>query len=181
MLFLDEESQLAPVPQNLSRQIGSTRSAKRDPIIFPAANPEERYPYEVPFRVYFEDTDTQEIAYHATYARFSEGALVESFFNIRPLDSVGVFMDPNYIHLSRLGMRFLRAARLGDRLLVRTRGRQTSPGEVLVEQQIVLQESGQVAAQVVTEVGFVDQEGRRQRMPEPLEGLLPKSDRDSRG
>lgn len=179
VLFLDEDSQLAPVPRSLSRQIGSTRSAKRKPIIFPAVNTEERYPYEVPFRVYFEDTDMQEIAYHATYARFSEGALVESFFNIRPLDSVGVFMDPNYIHLSRLGMRFLRAARLGDRLLVRTRGRQTAPGEVLVEQQIVLSESDEVAAQVVTEVGFVDQDGKRQNMPELLEGLLPKSRRSS--
>lgn len=173
VLFLDREGQLATVPASLSRQLGPVSPGQRRPIRYPPVRAEERYSYKVPFRVYYEDTDAQNIAYHASYARYAEGALVESILNVLPPEAVSEWLDPNRIHLSRLGIRFLRAARLGDHLEVQIRGRQDIPGEVMVEQQIVHLDTDQVAAQVVMEVGFVDQEGRRQRVPEPLQNLVP--------
>ena len=173
VLFLDERGQLAPVPGSLASELETGRKRPRPPLRFPPGGKEERYPYTARFRVYFEDTDTQGIAYHATYAKFSEAALEETLLAMRPAEKRGSWLDPDHVHVSRLSMRFLRSARLGDRLVVQTRGRQTSPGEVLIEQQIILVEHEQVAAQVVMEVGFVDQEGKHQAMPEALRGLLP--------
>jgi acyl-CoA thioester hydrolase len=175
VLFLDAAGQLAPVPQSLAKLLGPPRTGTRPPVVFPSVRTEdeEQYTYVVPFRVYYEDTDAQGIAYHASYARFSEGALVETILSVLPREAVGEWLDPNRIHLSRLAIRFLRASRLGDYLEVQTRGRQPVPGEMLVEQKIILRDTDQVSAQVVMEVGFVDQEGRRQRVPKPLQDLVP--------
>ena len=116
VIFLYQRGQLAPVPGSLANELETGRERARPPLRFPSAGKEERYPYAHRFRVYFEDTDMQGIAYHATYARLSEAALEETLLAMRPAEKRGSWLDPDHVHVSRLGMRFLRSARLGDHL-----------------------------------------------------------------
>ena len=173
ILFVDSDGTLLQVPESISHSLGPPPAETRKPLRFPVARADEQYTYSVPFRVYFEDTDAQKTAYHASLARFAEGALVESIFRLLPREAVMEWLDPERIHLQRLGMRFLRATVLGDHLDVKTRAFHTSVGEIVVEQQIVLREKNLVATQVVWKVGFVDAEGHRLEVPERLRFLIP--------
>lgn len=173
VLFVDNGGKLLQVPESIAALLGPRPSQERGPLQFPVARADEPYTYSVPFRVYFEDTDAQKTAYHASLARFAEGALVESIFRLLPRKAVLEWLDPERIHLRRLGIRFLRATVLGDHLDVKTRAVHTSAGEIVVEQQILKRETNQVAAQVVWQVGLVDDEGKSLPVPEHLSFLIP--------
>ncbi len=84
-------------------------------------------------RVYYEDTDAGGVVYHSTYLNFCERARSESFFS----RNIDVF-DPQKGHflLTRAHCHFLKSAKLGDMLEVKTKFLECKRASLLIFQEI---------------------------------------------
>ena len=75
-------------------------------------------PFELPVRVYYEDTDAQGVVYYANYFRFMERARTE-WLEAMGVDHITLMNEENRILVvSEAHAKFLRPAKLGDRLIV---------------------------------------------------------------
>ena len=75
-------------------------------------------PFELPVRVYYEDTDAQGVVYYANYFRFMERARTE-WLEAIGVDHITLMNEENRILVvSEAHAKFLIPARLGDTLIV---------------------------------------------------------------
>jgi acyl-CoA thioester hydrolase len=75
-------------------------------------------PFELPVRVYYEDTDAQGVVYYANYFRFMERARTE-WLEAMGVDHITMMKNENRILVvSEAHAKFLVPARLGDHLIV---------------------------------------------------------------
>ena len=75
-------------------------------------------PFELPIRVYYEDTDAQGVVYYANYFRFMERARTE-WLEAMGVDHVTMMNEDNRILVvTEANAKFLIPARLGDSLIV---------------------------------------------------------------
>jgi acyl-CoA thioester hydrolase len=75
-------------------------------------------PFELPVRVYYEDTDAQGVVYYANYFRFMERARTE-WLEAMGVDHVTLMNEENRILVvTEAHAKFLIPARLGDSLIV---------------------------------------------------------------
>ena len=75
-------------------------------------------PFELPVRVYYEDTDAQGVVYYANYFRFMERARTE-WLEAMGIDHITLMNEENRILVvSEAHAKFLIPARLGDNLVV---------------------------------------------------------------
>lgn len=75
-------------------------------------------PFELPVRVYYEDTDAQGVVYYANYFRFMERARTE-WLEAIGVDHVTMMNEDNRILVvTEANAKFLIPARLGDSLIV---------------------------------------------------------------
>ena len=75
-------------------------------------------PFELPVRVYYEDTDAQGVVYYANYFRFMERARTE-WLEAMGVDHVTLMNEENRILVvTEANAKFLIPARLGDSLIV---------------------------------------------------------------
>ena len=75
-------------------------------------------PFELPVRVYYEDTDAQGVVYYANYFRFMERARTE-WLEAMGVDHVTLMNEENRILVvAEAHAKFLIPARLGDSLIV---------------------------------------------------------------
>ena len=75
-------------------------------------------PFELPVRVYYEDTDAQGVVYYANYFRFMERARTE-WLEAMGVDHVTMMNEDNRILVvTEANAKFLIPARLGDSLIV---------------------------------------------------------------
>jgi acyl-CoA thioester hydrolase len=78
-------------------------------------------PFELPVRVYYEDTDAQGVVYYANYFRFMERARTE-WLEAMGIDHVTMMNeDKRILVVSEAHANFLIPARLGDNLIVTAR------------------------------------------------------------
>ena len=114
-------------------------------------------------RVYFEDTDTAQIVYYANYLKFLERARTDM------LEAVGI--DHAAVHHDGLGayavaevkIRYLRSARVGDTLLIRSRLREVRAASVRIHQRVM--RGDELVAEAEVTAAFITAEGRPQRQP----------------
>ena len=96
----------------------------------------EERPFELPIRVYYEDTDAQGVVYYANYFRFMERARTEW------LRSLGVDMvrlqdeERRIFVVAEVNAKFLAPARLSDNLVVTARLADLSRVAFEIEQKI---------------------------------------------
>jgi acyl-CoA thioester hydrolase len=75
-------------------------------------------PFELPVRVYYEDTDAQGVVYYANYFRFMERARTE-WLEAMGVDHVTMMNeDKRILVVTEAHAKFLIPARLGDSLIV---------------------------------------------------------------
>ena len=75
-------------------------------------------PFELPVRVYYEDTDAQGVVYYANYFRFMERARTE-WLEAMGVDHITLMNEENRILVvTDAHAKFIVPARLGDSLLV---------------------------------------------------------------
>lgn len=83
-------------------------------------------------RVYYEDTDSGGIVYHANYIKYCERARSEIFFN----SDIHPFNDECNFVVSSLQAKFIKPAHLGDMLCVKTEVTNIKGASIELKQEI---------------------------------------------
>ena len=156
VLFLGINKKLEPVPEEFP-ECGSVPVVDEADYLPPVRLNEDEYlEHRRSFRVYYEDTDAQGIAYHITYYRFAEQTLMQL---LRPCwtPSTGALMEDSGARISGFDIRYLKAAVLGDRLEVRAGVRSPSPGRFIVDLRVVNEDKDIVTTDIM--IGVEVEEG----------------------
>ena len=116
-------------------------------------------------RVYYEDTDSMGVVYHANYLRFLERARSEMIGSLGPSVQEWTtrgLMFPIY----SIAMTFKAPARLCDDLIVLTRAKQTSPFRITFEQRIERPADGRLIVEAKVDAVCTDLQGGLREFPE---------------
>ncbi len=93
-------------------------------------------PFELPVRVYYEDTDAQGVVYYANYFRFMERARTE-WLEAMGVDHITMMNeDRRILVVSEAHAKFLAPARLGETLIVTASLSRLSRATFEIEQNI---------------------------------------------
>lgn len=124
-----------------------------------------------PVRVYYEDTDTAGVVYHANYLRYCERARTE-WLRALGVDQRNMRADTGLILVvTRVEANYLRGAELDDALEVQTHVARLGAASVMFEQFIVRGTERIFAAKVT--VACVDWNKKQAvRLPDELKALL---------
>ena len=113
--------------------------------------------------VYFEDTDTAGIVYYANYLKFMERARSDMLRAAGIDQRAAKEAGEGVYAVAHVDIRYLRPARLGDDLLVRSTVEQVRAASVIIHQR-VMRGAEQVADARVT-AAFLDPQDRPKRQP----------------
>ena len=121
-------------------------------------------PFELPVRVYYEDTDAQGVVYYANYFRFMERARTEW------LRSLGVDMvrlqdeDRRIFVVTEVNVKFRAPARLSDDLVVTAGLRDLSRAAFDIEQKIFRNSTdGEMLISGIVKAAYLDADTMRPR------------------
>ena len=113
--------------------------------------------------VYFEDTDTAGIVYYANYLKFMERARSDMLRAVG-IDQRAAKEDGTGVYaVAEVNIRYLRPARLGDDLLVRSTVEQVRAASVVIHQRVMRGAEGLADARVTA--AFLDPSDRPKRQP----------------
>lgn len=119
--------------------------------------------HRLPARVYFEDTDTAGIMYHAKYLHFLERGRTE-FLRVAGIDhGAAVKAGEGAYAVTEMQIKWLRPAKLDDVLTIETRLLSVRAAACQIEQCIT--RAGEPLAQATLIAAFLDPAGRPRRQP----------------
>ena len=129
-------------------------------------------PFELPVRVYYEDTDAQGVVYYANYFRFMERARTEW------LRSLGVDMvrlqeeDRRIFVVAEVNVKFHAPARLSDELVVTAGLRELTRVAFDIEQKIFRNSTdGDLLISGIVKAAYLDADSMRpKRVPSSIFG-----------
>ena len=125
--------------------------------------------HELVQRVYFEDTDFSGRVYHARYLHFMERGRSDYLrllgIHHRELAEKGLGFA-----VTRMEVKFLKAASIDDVLVVKTSTEETSGARIVLRQQIFCGDDRLIAANVT--VALIGAKGRALRLPPDIRAVL---------
>ena len=121
----------------------------------------------LPVRIYYEDTDTGGVVYHANYLKYCERARSDC---LRLLGIHQQQFDGMGFVVRRMVCDFLAPARLDDLVVVETRFLETAGARLELDQQVVLGKKTLFKALVT--VALIDARGRPKRLPREITAKL---------
>lgn len=131
----------------------------------------------LPIRVYFEDTDFSGLVYHASYIRWCERGRSD-FLRLIGNDHRALLdgfsgREPAAFVVRRMGLEFLKPARIDEILEVSTRVKATTAATLVLDQRISRGGAELFTAEVM--VVLVSQSGKPQRLSRALRDALQES------
>jgi acyl-CoA thioester hydrolase len=121
---------------------------------------------QIQIRVYYEDTDTSGIVYHANYLRFMERGRTELLRYIgQDHRSMLDADDPVAYAVRHMTLSFERPARIDDLLVVQTYVTGVTGARLMMRQR-VLDQSGTTLCSAEIEIACLSANGRPRRLPE---------------
>jgi acyl-CoA thioester hydrolase len=109
-----------------------------------------------PIRVYWEDTDAGGIVFYANYLKFFERARTE-WLRSQGLEQRALReRNGQMFVVGETSVRYHRAARLDDELLVTARVQETGRASLIIAQQAILKASGSLLCDGSIRIGWVD-------------------------
>lgn len=138
----------------------------------PSAGRIEGGEHLLPVRIYYEDTDFSGLVYHANYLRFFERGRSD-FLRLAGVRHAEMLAGPGMAFAVRaMSLDFLKAARIDDALLVRSRFSGLKGPRIHIAQR--LERDGEALVAAAVEVCCIDRTGRPMRPPALLlERLKP--------
>lgn len=119
--------------------------------------------HRFPCRVYFEDTDFTGVVYHANYLRFLERARSD-MLRVAGIDQRAAYEAGEGAYaVATMQLRYVRAARLDDDLLILSRIAELKAASVVVHQRVMRNDD--LIAEGEVRVAFVTRDGRARRQP----------------
>lgn len=141
----------------------------------------------LPLRIYYEDTDFSGVVYHANYVRYLERGRSEFIRQIGASHTQMLQAAAVTFMVSRLDLRFVRPARIDDRLEVRTLMEAARGARVMCRQAVT--RNGELILEAVVENVCVSLDGKPKRLPRvltervaaylPETGVIPANDVDA--
>ena len=113
-----------------------------------------------PLRVYYEDTDAGQVAYHASYLRWFERGRTEA---LALLGAGRSGAGEAFYVVAEVALRYRRPAQLGDALIVRTQVARIRSAACVVHQAVIRDEEVLAEGEVV--LVYVGADGRPRRQP----------------
>lgn len=129
--------------------------------------------HHLPVRVYYEDTDFTGVVYHANYVRYFERGRSD-FLRLAGVSHTDLLerKDPAAFVVTRLDIKFQRAARIDDALTVVTTYDRVKGPRLFISQRIL--RDGAVVATADVEAACITLDGRPRKPPSGLtETLTP--------
>ena len=158
---------------NQGKLLAGLRLARRDGMEAAGEESVEHQPgsgrfcgreHRLPLRIYCEDTDFSGVVYHANYVRYLERGRSDFIRELGVGLSVLLMAErPVTFMVSRLDMRFVRPARIDDRLEVRTVIDLVSGARVICRQSVM--RGNEVLLEAVSENVCIAMDGRPRRLP----------------
>ncbi|MDB5882452.1 MAG: 4-hydroxybenzoyl-CoA thioesterase [Ramlibacter sp.] len=109
-----------------------------------------------PIRVYWEDTDAGGIVFYANYLKFFERARTEWLRSLGLQQRELRERTGRMFVVAETSVRYHRAARLDDELLVTARVQETGQASLIIAQQALLKASGALLCDGTIRIGWVD-------------------------
>jgi acyl-CoA thioester hydrolase len=109
-----------------------------------------------PIRVYWEDTDAGGIVFYANYLKFFERARTEWLRSLGLQQRALRERNGQMFVVGETSVRYHRAARLDDELLVTARVQETGRASLIIAQQAILKASGSLLCDGSIRIGWVD-------------------------
>lgn len=125
--------------------------------------------HELPVRVYYEDTDMAGIVYYANYLKYIERARSEIVEDLG-IDQNAMRADGIVFAVTRVEADYVSAARLGDRLVVRTDHHAQGAVRWVFDQRV--ERDGQTIFRAKVTAVAMTTEGKPVRLPAELRSLL---------
>lgn len=133
----------------------------------PTAGRFEGREHILPVRVYYEDTDFTGLVYHANYVRYFERGRSD-FLRLAGVGHADLLAGetPLAFVITSMDLRFLKAARIDDALIVRTTYDALRGPRLTIRQTI--ERGGEVLCRAEVEAAVIDLTGRPRRAPATL-------------
>ena len=112
--------------------------------------------FQLPVRIYWEDTDAGGIVFYANYLKFFERARTEWLRSLGIAQSELRASAGGMFIVSETSVRYMRPARLDDELLVTAKLESGGRASLIIAQQALLKSSGEVLAEGTIRIGWVD-------------------------
>lgn len=125
--------------------------------------------YELPVRVYYEDTDMAGIVYYANYLRFIERGRSEWVREIG-MDQNAMKAEGYVFAVRRVEADYLAPARLDDELIVTTEVTQVTGARLVMDQWVKC--NGNALFHAVVTVIMMNEDGQPVRMPANIRRML---------
>lgn len=119
--------------------------------------------HQFAIRVYFEDTDTAGVVYHANYLRFMERARSDMLRAARIDQRAALDGGEGVYAVSELAIKYRRPAKLDDALLVESRVTQVRAASCVIHQRVM--RGDELLAEAEVTAAFLTPEGRPRRQP----------------
>ncbi|MCC6919463.1 MAG: tol-pal system-associated acyl-CoA thioesterase [Alphaproteobacteria bacterium] len=121
----------------------------------------------LPVRIYYEDTDTSGIVYHANYLRYFERGRSD-FLRLAGVRHLVMLEGETKLvwTLRRIALEYMRPARVDDLLHVRTRFTELAGARMTGEQQVV--KGADLLATARVEAAVITLDGRPRRVPKDI-------------
>ncbi|MDX2234503.1 MAG: YbgC/FadM family acyl-CoA thioesterase [Hyphomonadaceae bacterium] len=160
-------------PDKGQLQVGSVRPLDSGPAIWwpcamvddlPSAGRLEGRVHVLPVRIYYEDTDFSGVVYHANYLRYFERGRSD-FLRLAGVAHADLLAGdpPLAFAINRIGLEFIRAARIDDALVVATTYDHIKGPRLLISQAI--RRAGLPVATAAVEACCIGLDGRPRRPP----------------
>ena len=128
----------------------------------------------LPIRVYFEDTDFSGLVYHGSYVRWCERGRSDFLRLIgndhRALIDGGAGREPSAFVVRRMGLEFLKPARIDEVLQVETRVKATTAATLTLDQRVFRSDTLLFTAEVM--VVLISASGKPLRLSAALRDAL---------
>lgn len=126
--------------------------------------------HHLPLRVYYEDTDAGGVVYHANYLRFFERARTETMALIGIGDIAALAREGWTYVVASADIQFLRAAQLGDVLIIESEVAEVRGARCAVQQRVM--RDGQVLVRANIQLALLGPGGRPRPHPQAWLELL---------
>ena len=130
----------------------------------PTAGRFEGRAHFLPIRIYYEDTDFSGVVYHANYLRYFERGRSD-FLRLAGVSHSALLAGdpPTAFAVNRIGLEFVKAARIDDALLVRSAYDRIKGPRIIISQALLRGEA--VIATAAVEACCIGLDGRPRRPP----------------
>lgn len=126
--------------------------------------------HHFPIRIYYEDTDTADVVYHANYIKFAERGRTE-FLRHCGIEQYTLHQKDHFFFAAyKMDIQFLAPAHLDDEVIIETKLTEIKPAKLIMQQ--CIKRDQQLLTQLTITIACIDDKNRPTRLPQHIASRL---------